>query len=123
MLASILLVTGVIAVKIAAQAYHLTSVFLTRGFTCVEISAPGMDIFAIVGESKLENIVLTIAAHHQEINSAFLMNMTVMEMLKIQHVRELKLSLNPSPVMERVPIMTTLLILVEITSLANLNVH
>ena len=39
MLASILLVTGVIAVKIAAQAYHLTSVFLTRGYTCVETSA------------------------------------------------------------------------------------
>ena len=49
MLACMLLVTGVIAVKIAAQAYHLTNVFLIRGFICVETSALELIAIAHVG--------------------------------------------------------------------------
>ena len=65
-----LLVTGVIAVKIAAQAYHLTNVFLIRGFICVETSALELIAIAHVGMTCWPMLTTyTSAVCHQESNA------------------------------------------------------
>ena len=87
MLASILLVTGVIAVKIAAQAYHLTSAFLTRGFTCVETSALELIAIALVAMTCWPMLTTyTSAVCHQESNAPEMKTSTLSAPLAKQYI-------------------------------------
>ena len=95
MLASILLVTGVIAVKIAAQAYHLTSAFLTRGFTCVETSALELIAIALVAMTCWPMLTTyTSAVCHQESNASEMKTSTLSAPLAKQYTNH-RLAMDP----------------------------